>query len=786
MSSAPNQRSRGHRASLPLPPGRMTKALERMVLRDSLQRIGLCFLAAVLVWWMTGGWRPPFSFRTGFIPPRDLVVRVAFTQPDPGRTEAARRKARSETVCIYVNDPMPLTELREGLKNALFRVLGSTTLEETPADALKAFLPPQPADQPLAESAPLEQQQRVFTTIHEALAEDSAPLAFEEAMQRTLAPWERRGLLDSLEHGIDDGSQTAIQVHPLGDEKFSERVEVSDVLIAQAAAALQPSLVREFQAVLTDKGQAEALANLIHQWIRNTGLPATLHINRLASEQARDQREMETPEATFRFRIGDKIASGGWPLSRGDIGRLAAEHEAWVSSLTFAMKIDRTLALFGLYLASFVLCGYYIYYHQPSLLTDMRQFAITLALAVLTVGMCVFAAQDAWRAEIAPLALFAITIAIAHHRELALLFTAVLALIVTLSLRRDLGHFVILTASVTASVLLVHRVRSRTKLIYVALFAALVAFLTTLGVGALTEQVYASAEGLGVVAAPVQEGSFAFWSLLLKGATWRAFCMVVAGLLITGLLPFVERLFDVQTDISLLELGDAAHPLLQELARRAPGTYNHSLNVASLAEVAAEAIGANGLLCRVGAYFHDIGKMLKPQYFIENQGGAGNRHHSLLPAMSTLVIIAHVKDGADLARQHHLPRSIVDFIEQHHGTTLVEYFYRQEQDRAECDPDAMDVDESSFRYPGPRPQTKETAVIMLADAAESALRALNDPAPARIEGIVREICMKRLLDDQFSDCGITLAELHIVQDTLVKSLTAVYHGRVKYPDQQTA
>ena len=154
-----------------------------------------------------------------------------------------------------------------------------------------------------------------------------------------------------------------------------------------------------------------------------------------------------------------------------------------------------------------------------------------------------------------------------------------------------------------------------------------------------------------------------------------------------GLLPFIESLFGVQTDISLLELGDVSHPLLQELVRRAPGTYNHSINVASIAEAAAESIGARGLLVRVGAYFHDIGKMLKPGYFVENQGHDANRHDSLVPAMSTLIIIAHVKDGADLARQHHLPEPIIDFIEQHHGTTLVEYFYRRASERSEANPE---------------------------------------------------------------------------------------------------
>jgi len=277
----------------------------------------------------------------------------------------------------------------------------------------------------------------------------------------------------------------------------------------------------------------------------------------------------------------------------------------------------------------------------------------------------------------------------------------------------------------------------------------------------------------------------AFDTQLLYEAARMGVWTLLAGFLMTGLLPFIERLFGVLTDLSLLEVGDVAHPLLQELVRRAPGTYNHSINVASIGEAAAEAIGARGLLVRVGAYFHDIGKMLKPAYFVENQGNE-NRHESLVPAMSTLIIIAHVKEGAELARQYKLPQPIVDLISEHHGTTLVEYFYRRATERRQADPDTGDVDEQTYRYPGPKPTSRESAVLMLSDAVESASRALTEPTPSRIASLVHELAMKRLLDGQFDECGLTLEELELIEQSLVKSLTAVYHGRVKYPDQRTA
>ena len=248
-------------------------------------------------------------------------------------------------------------------------------------------------------------------------------------------------------------------------------------------------------------------------------------------------------------------------------------------------------------------------------------------------------------------------------------------------------------------------------------------------------------------------------------------------------MPLVERCFGIVTDVSLLELADGSHPLLQELVRRAPGTYTHSMTVATLAEAAAEAIGANPLLTRVGSYFHDIGKMLKPHYFIENQTGE-NRHDALEPALSTLIIIGHVKDGVALAEQYRLPRPIIDFIQQHHGTTLVEYFYREALRLQEMQRPWRPADRWSrrFRYPGPKPQNRENGIVMLADAVESSSRALSEPTPGSLRKLVHDLLMKRLLDGQFEESGLTLTELHLIEESLCKALIALFHARIKYPE----
>ena len=514
----------------------------------------------------------------------------------------------------------------------------------------------------------------------------------------------------------------------------------------------------------------EEVSKRLFAWLRPR-LQPTLTRDEDATRAAADEAESQVEMVQRLYAKGEKLPGieAGKPLAADGLELLEHEHNAVVANMGLGQMAIQSAADLGMYVALYLLCGYFIYHRERRLLRDLRQFITLLGIVVVTVGIVVAtrAISDSWRVEVVPLVIFGLTICIAYRQELALLLTAAVSLVIVLALGQGLPEFVVFVASVAAAVYLTGNVRSRTKLIYVGLCAGGVAFATALGVSTLAGQPMGPA--------------------LLVDAAWFAFSAVVAGVLMTGLLPFIERLFEVQTDLSLLELGDVAHPLLQELVRRAPGTYNHSINVASIAEAAAEAIGANSLLVRVGAYFHDIGKMLKPGYFVENQGQDVNRHESLLPAMSTLVIIAHVKDGADLARKHHLPRSIIDFIEQHHGTTLVEYFFDRATRQNEEDPDGGEIDESSFRYPGPKPQSREAGIMMLADAVESASRTLVDPTPSRIENLVHDMAMKRLLDGQFEECSLTLREIHIVSESLVKSLTAVYHGRVKYPEkQQTA
>lgn len=759
MSNGNQKRTRQQRvATVELPPGAWGKFVGQLRRGSILLRLTLCALVALFLWAFTLGWDPPFAYRVGDIPQRDIVARINFEQPDEEATSKARQRARDLALAVYDQDPEPLVQLQAQLRNEITKLLAAEEVSDVDPALWSDFEPPLAAGTP----DPTDQQrQEQFQRFREAFTEENALEMFSEKIADVMADYEQWGLLETLPPEHKDVNSKKIFVRTREGEGFSAEAQtsVAQVLTENAAAQLQQALNEKLTSV--------ELSQRVYAWLRPR-LMTTLALNLDATRLAQNKAADAVPEQTKSFRAGeDTIAKGSVRLDSVAHDLLWLEYREIISKRDLGIRIRRTLAVWGMFVALFTLCGFFIQARDPSVLNELLRFMSLLSLVLITVVLAHIVSQYLWgTATVIPLLLFAMTVAIAYEQEMALLLSACVTLLIVVAVGHEMSQALVLMATVSGAILVLRQVRTRGKLLSVGFVAAGVALLTTVGVGTLEGQP---------------------WGILLQNGFTLALWSVIAGSLMTVMLPTVEKVFGVQTDLSLIELGDPAHPLLQELIRRAPGTYNHSITVASLAEAAAESIGARGLLVRVGAYFHDIGKMLKPGYFIENQGQGDNRHDSLVPAMSTLVIIAHVKDGADLARQNKLPEPIIDFIQQHHGTTLVEYFYRQanEQKKGE-DPQGGEVDESSFRYPGPKPQTKEAGVLMMADAVESASRVLKEPTPSRIENIVEQISTKRLLDGQFDECGLTLEEVQKVGESLVKSLTAVYHGRVKYPGQETA
>ena len=327
------------------------------------------------------------------------------------------------------------------------------------------------------------------------------------------------------------------------------------------------------------------------------------------------------------------------------------------------------------------------------------------------------------------------------------------------------------------------QVRRRSRLARAGLFVGLAAWLLGLTFGLIDVQ--------------WEQFPALDWQLL----GWQTVAAVGGGILtamiVGGALPIMETMFGVTTDISWLEAADLNHPLLRRLTIEAPGTYHHSLVVANLAESAAEVVGANPTMCRVCAYFHDIGKLVKPEYFTENMRAGRNPHDDLAPTMSALIIIAHVKEGVDLALKHKLNQRIVDVIQEHHGTSMVGYFYKralQQQEDARQggkimnmrEEDIPEVRDESFRYGGPKPQSRESGIISLADAVESASRCLEKVTPTRLEQLINDIIEKRIMDGQLDECDLTMREVRAIAENFAFTLTNMLHSRIAYPTDAAA
>ncbi|MCK4624837.1 MAG: HDIG domain-containing protein, partial [Phycisphaerae bacterium] len=464
--------------------------------------------------------------------------------------------------------------------------------------------------------------------------------------------------------------------------------------------------------------------------------------------------------------IGTRTTSGG--LKDAQVAVLSAEHEAFLRQRNsesplrqFWIFLGRAGVIAGVVA---MLCLYVAKYSPRIAKNHWRGFAIaTLILLVLLLSRVVIGAGG-MNPYLAVFGIFVAgaMLAVAYDQRFAFAVTGALVILTALQVRLGVGGMLALWSAAAVTVFQLHEVRTRSKLLEAGGAVAVVMLLAVWLVESASDT----------------PGRF-----ILVDGCYAAGAAIAGGFLTQGILPLIERVFSVATSLTLLEWCDANKPLLKRLALEAPGTYNHSLVLGAMCESAAEAIGARGLLARVGAYYHDVGKINKPDYFIENQAGSASKHEKLSPAMSLLVIKGHVKDGVEMARQYGLPRVLREFIASHHGTTLVEYFYHaaaeQRADNGESAPDEVE-----FRYPGPKPRTKEAAILMLADASESSVRAAPEPTAGKIETQVHFVITKRLMDGQLDDCELTLREVHAIETSLVKSLCGMYHVRLKYPSQE--
>ena len=410
--------------------------------------------------------------------------------------------------------------------------------------------------------------------------------------------------------------------------------------------------------------------------------------------------------------------------------------------------------------------GFYVAAYEPRLVKNHLRGLLIFIMLVAMIALVRVIVVRAWPQQLilVPVMVLAIMLTVGYSQRFALGLGAFAAVMAVMALRSEnLGLLLSTWSGVGVAVLSLKEIRSRSRLIEVCLLAGFIVAAMVWAVGFWRDQP---------------------WHNMLLESLWGGGAALAVGFLMQGLLPLVERLFGTATSMTLRDFSEANKPLLKRLAVAAPGTFNHSWQIGMLSEAAADAIGANGLLCRVGSYYPDVGKLNKPRYFVENQAENFNQHRELSPTMSRMIIIGHVKDGLELAREYRLPQVLHQFIASHHGTTLVAYFYHEAAKKgAEL---GHSVPETEFRYPGPKPHTKEAAIVMLADAVEGATRAMQDPTPSRIEAVVKEVAFKRLQDGQLDQCDMTMRELKQIESSLIKSLCGMYHGRIAYPKTESA
>jgi cyclic-di-AMP phosphodiesterase PgpH len=688
------------------------------------------------------------------------LARVPFVVEDKARTESLRSHAQRQTPRVYQPNTAVLASLRASIENLPRSLAAVENLEQVDAE-LRRFFTLTPES---------------FYAIRQHAVDGAASPEWQQMTDALIAGLLRRPVLDggAAQRELQEGSrEIELRLPDEGPVRVEQRAMVSMAVerqmqeamneLAAAAGFRPPSL----EAVVS------RLLNLSE---------ATFQFDEIATQERQAQRvEAVAPALTpigeghVIFRRTEKLSAAQFEQYQMELHvfqRDASRWRVWLRSLSIAAAVTAI----GLAIA-----GYLTLFNQR-IRNDPARAGIVASLLALALGLaCVGTVANPGLlviTAVAPTVLVAVVIVIAYGQRVALAMGALHAVLVCIALDQPIGIYALILTGISFAVLQLREIRHRGAIMRMGVYAG-----TALAVGAIL---------VALIDRPIVSEVFV---QTLRDALWAGLGGMTVGVVTLAALPIIERIFDVTTGMTLIELRDPKQPLLRQLQQRAPGTYNHSLNVASIAEAAADAIGADSLLTYVGALYHDIGKMNKPEYFVENQVGGINKHDKLSPAMSLLVIVGHVKDGMAMAEEYGLPKSLRHFIEAHHGTTLVEFFYQRARRQAEETaaqtkatgaPEEPDLpEEIEYRYPGPRPRTKEVAILMLADAVESATRTMVEPTPARIEALVRAIANRRLMDGQFDECELTLRELQTIEDSISKSVASIYHGRVVYPSTAT-
>lgn len=721
---------------IPKPVNKAVNALVKLLL-------GLALASGIfaVVYFSTGP--SPMRLYEGDVSLKDIYAPYDFIYTrdiiDDEKMKEAERMALANVGSVYILNPQIAESINQSISTFFKRVRESRGVKELIGDDEKV--------KSLKIASDINLNEKTYLALINTADLDSLERAVGDIITRYL----KKGILTEEEKSSlkERGSDTIVVLDPLTSTETKMALESTPAI---------EETKREIEKVSEGSFQQD-------KKIRQIGIEVVKAL--IASNL------QMSPEETKRYsenilsklpRIYKKIEVKKNELLIGKGEKVAKRHLNMLKQLEKTPDIGgRTFYLIGmgLLLVIFLLIFvFHLRYYESRIFSSNRNLILISLLVLFIAVLSEVVAISPLSSYMIPLASVSMLIAILLDANSAFISTVIMSILVGVIGGNNFDLMIVMFIGGSVGIYSVRKVRRRSGLLLAGLVVGAANFFTIIALGLLNNL------------EP---------SLILKESSLGITNGLASFMLVMALLPVCEYIFKIPTDITLLELSDLNHPLLKRMATEAPGTYHHSLIVGNLAEAACDAINANSLLARVGAYYHDIGKTEKSEYFSENEIEPKNsRHDNLTPSMSALVIINHVKDGMEMAHKYKINQAIIDFIAQHHGNGLIYYFYQRALEKSE---DEKDIREEDFRYPGPRPQTKETAAVLLADSVEASSRTLANPTPSRVQGLVQRIINNKFIDGQLNECDLTLKDLHKISEAFTRILNAMFHTRVEYPDE---
>jgi putative nucleotidyltransferase with HDIG domain len=716
----------------------------------------------------------PTIYKVGDVAKRDIKASSDFLVENKEQTEKDREKAARESLAVYDQDNLTLS-IGPSIR-AAFEIAREHYSKPFDLSSLDQVTPSALQKTSVEETEKYrDYRQRFFDALEIApddkvfskLAKHAFPTQVEEAVIQLITQASNRGVVAdkaALKNHMERGGIILHDIFSKRETTVTDLDRFNDLKSATTFLALQSKSLSE---KLGSPDIAEAAVSLAQHLLR-----PNVTFNPRETEARKDLARNSVKPSYFVVNKGEMIVREGERIEPQQLLKLSEEMKS-INRMSNILRMPAMAVLIGILLFIAYLVARVV---TKSFRADGRDLLFNAATLL---GMFIFIWANSFvTKEVAdtlnlfspmalffamPIALVAMLISVFQGIGVAVTFSLVISFLGCIAAGGVVELFIYYFVGSIVAAYGVRNCNERTVLIKTGLKVGVLNIFLSIAV----QMIHGSPPALEYVIS-------AFLGFL--GG-------LLSGVIATGILPLVEMSFGYTTDIKLLELSNLDQPLLRELMVQSPGTYHHSVIISNMVEASAKAIQANPLLAKVSAYYHDIGKMKKPLYFIENQMDGENRHEKLAPSMSSLILISHVKDGVELAREHKLGREITDIIQQHHGTNLISYFYHKAKERTQVRAGKVaEVKEEDFRYPGPKPQTKEAGLVMLADMVEAASRSLGDPTPSRIQGMVQKIINKVFSDGQLDECELTLKDLHEIAKGFNITLSGIFHHRIEYPE----